>query len=163
MIKFKENINIVVILFVFCFLCACTPTNYNTNAAPVYYNVATAKTPNMEKGSNTKYIAVPVQGQLMHKPTKSGKKSARLVGPDAVVEANKKALRQANSGNYFNSIMTYDYMDGALYQIYSEPLKVTDVQFQTGERIISVAAGDTMRWQVSKTYSGGELIVKNIS
>jgi type IV secretion system protein VirB9 len=50
--------------------------------------------------------------------------------------------------------MTFNYVPGDLYQIYCAPLNVTDVMFQAGERVISVAAGDTLRWQVSKTYSG---------
>jgi len=106
----------------------------------------------------THYVPVPVPGQLM--PVKSalsqryGKALHRLVGKPAVKHANKKATRQPRSQGYINSIMTYDYMPGALYQIYCAPLCVTDLEFQAGEKIISVAAGDTLRWQVSRTYSG---------
>jgi len=50
--------------------------------------------------------------------------------------------------------MTFDYMPGALYQLYSAPLHVTDIQFQNNEHIVAVGAGDTLRWQVQKTYSG---------
>lgn len=78
----------------------------------------------------------------------------RLVGTAAVDVANSKALRKPKSSGYINSIMTFDYMPGALYQVYCAPLRVTDIQLQNNEHIISVGAGDTLRWQVSKTYSG---------
>lgn len=99
----------------------------------------------------TKYVPVPVPGQLM--PVKTSKHKA-LVGEAAIRAANKKAVRQPTSAEYINSIMTFNYMSGVLYQIYSAPLSVTDIQFQPGEHIVSVGAGDTLRWQVSKTFSG---------
>ena len=75
-------------------------------------------------------------------------------GAKAVDDANEHSIRKPKSLNYLNSIMTYRYDEGAIYQVYTAPLQVTDVQFQPGEHIISIAAGDTLRWQVSKTYSG---------
>ena len=77
-----------------------------------------------------------------------------VVGIVAVKAANKRALQRPRSSSYINSIMNFMYMPGALYKIYCAPLSVTDVQFQIGERIVSVAAGDTLRWEVSKTFSG---------
>lgn len=79
----------------------------------------------------------------------------KRVGVAAVNYANMHAIRQPSSNGYINSIMTFDFVDGALYQIYCAPMNVTDIEFQTGEHLISVAAGDTIRWQVSKTFSGG--------
>jgi len=78
----------------------------------------------------------------------------RLVGTQAIEVANKKATRQPNSREYLNSTMRFNYIDGELYQIYCAPLRVTDVQLQMGEHIVSIGAGDTVRWQVSKTFSG---------
>lgn len=102
-------------------------------------------------GQKIKYVPVPVAGQLMSLKRRCPK---RLVGVAAIRAANKKSIRQPNSGEYINSIMTFDYMPGALYQIYTAPLNVTDIQFQNNEHLVAVGAGDTMRWQVSKTYSG---------
>lgn len=78
----------------------------------------------------------------------------RLIGAKAIDAANRKALRQPNSKAYLNSIMTFSFVPGELYQIYCAPLRVTDVQLQMGEHIIAIGAGDTLRWQVSKTFSG---------
>lgn len=88
---------------------------------------------------------------VTHKQHHTGKK---LTGTTAVRYANHKAQRQPNSYGYSNSIMTYNFIPGALYQVYCAPFDVTDLQFGAGERITSIAAGDTLRWQVSKTYSG---------
>lgn len=79
-----------------------------------------------------------------------------LSGLKAVEAANRRAIRQPLYSRYINAIMTYAYMPGALYQIYCAPLNVTDLQFEANEHIISVAAGDTLRWQVSRTFSGAE-------
>lgn len=99
-----------------------------------------------------KLVPVPIPGQLMS--TKKHTHSPKLTGEAAIMAANKKAIRQPSSGEYINSIMNFDYMPGALYQIYCAPLSVTDIQFQNNEHVISAAAGDTLRWQVSKTFSG---------
>lgn len=97
------------------------------------------------------------------KPTKkirvkqlSKNRYQRKTGIAAVNAANRQALRRPKSNSYMNSIMNFTYMPGALYQVYCAPLNVTDLQFQLGEKIISVAAGDTFRWEVSKTFSGSE-------
>ncbi|MBN1684815.1 MAG: P-type conjugative transfer protein TrbG [Gammaproteobacteria bacterium] len=104
----------------------------------------------------TRYVPVPIPGQLMPKPQNEIKGPRQLTGVSAVSAANKKAQRNPRSSQYVNAIMNFDYMDGALYQIYCAPLCVTDIQFQASERIVSIAAGDTLRWQVSKTYSGDD-------
>lgn len=113
-------------------------------------NVSPSKTKTV-----TRYVPVAVPGQLVPLSPQINKHHAkRLSGIDAVNAANKKSMIQPASSDYINSITTYTYMPGALYQIYTAPLNVTDIEFETGEHIISVAAGDTLRWQVSRTFSG---------
>lgn len=96
----------------------------------------------------------PAVNPTMRVTSKDLRVNRALRGEAAIRSANQTATQQPNSNEYINAIMTFAYEPGALYQIYSAPLNITDVQFQTGEKIISVAAGDTLRWQVSKTYSG---------
>lgn len=140
----------IILSFGIClFLCACQNLNANKAADVAQYSLAVNAGNNMER---TKYVPIPMPGQLMS--TRQGKTSQRLVGEAAIEEANKKAMKQPNSGEYINSIMTFNYMSGALYQVYCAPLNVTDVQFQNNEHVVAVGAGDTARWQVSKTYSG---------
>ena len=145
--KFKISFLLIMSLV----LTACASTHKVTTA----YQPAMNTTP-ASKNIKIRYVPVPMPGQLMplKKVSKINKKAHKLVGVDAVRRANQKAKRMPNSSEYINSIMNFNYMQGALYQIYCAPLKITDIQFQKGENIISVAAGDTLRWQVSKTYSG---------
>lgn len=82
------------------------------------------------------------------------KSPATSAGITAVQKANKQALVLPNSDDVLNSTIIFPYQPGDLYQIYATPLNVTDIELQAGEKIISVAAGDTMRWQVSETSSG---------
>lgn len=77
-----------------------------------------------------------------------------LTGVAAVQQVNKRSIALPNSVDTLNSIIIFQYQAGDLYQIYTTPLNITDIALQAGEQIISVAAGDTSRWQVSKTVSG---------
>lgn len=140
-------------------LCACS-TQKNTAASNANYRLAVATTTssnvnrNAIKSYNSQSTVVPKgQGQMITINNSSGKKN--VIGEAAVNNANKKAVQNPSSNRYTNSTMTFDYIDGALYQIYTAPLRITDIQFQEGEVISSVGAGDTLRWQVSRTFSGG--------
>jgi type IV secretion system protein VirB9 len=155
--------NFTLILFLFSSLCACAANNDSqsqTSNANVNYNLAvnadTANKVHISNGNSSKSSA-PLPGQMMPLPSKKSSGRTNLSGEDAITAANQKASQIPTSSHYINSIMTFDYMPGALYQIYSAPLRVTDVQFQEGEHINSVGAGDTLRWQVSKTFSGAGL------
>lgn len=99
--------------------------------------------------------ATPAENPRMRLTRSELRANKTLQGEAAIRSANQTAMQQPNSNEYVNAIMTFAYEPGALYQIYSAPLNITDLQFQAGEKIVSVAAGDTLRWQVSKTYSGG--------
>jgi type IV secretion system protein VirB9 len=48
----------------------------------------------------------------------------------------------------------YTYVPGTLYQLYTAPAHITDIQLQPGETILAKAAGDTARWLVEDTSSG---------
>ena len=48
----------------------------------------------------------------------------------------------------------WPFTDGALYQVYAAVGRVTVVSLQPGEELVTVAAGDTVRWIVGDTSSG---------
>jgi type IV secretion system protein VirB9 len=73
-----------------------------------------------------------------------------------VAAANKAALREPSSAGYLGAVQVYPYGDGALYRLYAAPGRVTDIMLQAGETIVSVAAGDTVRWTVGETTSGSD-------
>ena len=55
---------------------------------------------------------------------------------------------------YINAIQVYPYTKGALYQLYAAVNQVTDIALEAGEKLVSVSAGDTVRWVVGDTSSG---------
>lgn len=114
----------------------------------------------------TQYIPVPVPGQLMPTPNQANAPATpTFKSPTAAVDyANKHATAVPdNASQFFNSMMTYDYMEGSLYTVYAAPMKITDIALAPGEKLISEAAGDTLRWQIAQTYSGsGDTLTQHI-
>ena len=101
-----------------------------------------------------KRSAVPMAVAIRHNapPARSRKPS------DVIREANRKATEGPTAAEYINAIMTYDYAPGALYQIYSAPEHLTDVQLQPGEHLVGKpATGDNIRWVLARgaSSSGG--------
>jgi len=133
-------------------LCACAAEQQNTGNTFVPAMAVTNSTGNTQQSSKQEMLSSHVTQLNLTKLSKTT--HHRLKGVAAINAANRKAKQEPNSNEYVNSTMIYDYMPGALYQIYCAPLNVTDIEFQPGEKVISVAAGDTLRWEVSKTFSG---------
>jgi type IV secretion system protein VirB9 len=97
--------------------------------------------------------AIPMPGQLQPLgPIRPAPKPVTRV--PAVELANRQSLQTPDSNGFINAMMVYDYMASALYQVYAAPQKVTDIEFEPGEELVSFAAGDTVRWLVDKTFSG---------
>ncbi|HBN9838372.1 P-type conjugative transfer protein TrbG [Pseudomonas aeruginosa] len=71
-----------------------------------------------------------------------------------VSRANQEARIAPTREGYINAIQVWPYTDGALYQVYASPGRVTLVSLQPGEELVTVAAGDTVRWIVGDTSSG---------
>lgn len=68
--------------------------------------------------------------------------------------ANRQAVREPVARGFVNSVQVYPFSEGALYRLIAAPERVTDIALQPGEAIVSVAAGDTVRWTVGDTTSG---------
>ncbi len=88
---------------------------------------------------------------------------------EAIDQANAASAVEPEAGSFINAIQIYPYTIGALYQVYTAPEQVTDIALQPGEELMSVSAGDTVRWVLGDTVSGsgdGEqvhILVKPIS
>jgi len=81
--------------------------------------------------------------------------AAKSKGPLARVEAaNSEAIREPLRSRYLNAVQVYAWVEGGLYQLYAAPGLVSDIALQPGEGLISVAAGDTLRWVIGDTTSG---------
>jgi len=74
----------------------------------------------------------------------------------ATEEANKNATRKANSKQFFNSSIVFNYEPNALYEIYVSPLRVTSVTLEMNEKLVSIVGGDDVRWVISETTSGAK-------
>ena len=71
-----------------------------------------------------------------------------------VARANAEARVPPSREGYINAIQVWPYADGALYQLYTSPGRVTVIALQEGEELVTVSAGDTVRWIVGDTASG---------
>lgn len=104
-------------------------------------------------------IPTPLQlpGQLQEVPT-SVPPTPESSDPQARVDAaNGDARVQPTRAGYFNAVQVYPFTEGALYQVYAAPGRVTDIALQPGEQLVGagpVAAGDTVRWIIGDTESG---------
>ncbi|MER9762990.1 P-type conjugative transfer protein TrbG [Mesorhizobium sp. M0138] len=95
---------------------------------------------------------LPLPGQLMPAPGKPA--SDKRSPEEQVADANKAATQQPTKFGYVNAVQVYPFADGALYQLYAAPERVTDISLQRGEKLTSVSAGDTVRWVIGDTVSG---------
>lgn len=96
---------------------------------------------------------LPLPGQLQ--PV--APPSARVESDDPstrVTKANREARVAPATDGFVNAIQIWPYAEGALYQVYARPGRVTDILLQAGEELVSVSAGDTARWVVGETTSG---------
>lgn len=77
-----------------------------------------------------------------------------------VARANAEARVAPSREGYVNAIQVWPYADGALYQVYTSPGRVTVITLQQGEELVTVSAGDTVRWIVGDTASGSGASVR---
>jgi hypothetical protein len=100
---------------------------------------------------------LPLFGRL--KPIPVAKNALpQAADPHVRVElANGAARVQPTRAGYINAIQVYRWSEGALYQLYAAPSRISDVALEPGERLVGtgpVAAGDTERWIIDNTESG---------
>ena len=95
-------------------------------------------------------------GQLMPLPTEEVD-AVEVVPEDPqaqITQANEEARVAPTREGYVNAVQVWPFADGALYQVYASPERVTVIALQPGEELVTVAAGDTVRWIVGDTSSG---------
>ncbi len=99
--------------------------------------------------------ALPLPGQLKFTPDLLPPPPRETRDPRrAVREADAAALVEPSRSAFVNAMQVWPYTPGALYQVYTSPERVTDIALQKGEQLISVSAGDTVRWVIGDTTSG---------
>lgn len=103
-------------------------------AAPRAAPVVVASTP----------VALPAKPRPRPKP-----QAYRTVG-----DANASARSYPTPSAYVNSALYYDYEPGRLYTVQTSPRFLTAITLRPGEKLISKAAGDTVRWVLGETVQG---------
>jgi type IV secretion system protein TrbG len=98
---------------------------------------------------------LPLPGQM--KPLHGGKQTVTHVytsPPETIRKGTEEARIEPSVDGYVNAIQVFPYTEGALYRVYAAPGQVSDIALQPGETLVSVSAGDTVRWIVGDTSSG---------
>ncbi len=159
----------VILLAAAMFLAGCATQGKPPPVISLDEPVAVAAQPLPDPPKLVEVVAVPeplaLPAQLKPLPDF---KEARPV-PDSTDEkvrvsrANEEARVAPTREGYVNAIQVWPYSDGALYQVYAAPGRVTVVSLQPGEELVTVAAGDTVRWIVGDTSSGsGDALRVNV-
>ena len=73
--------------------------------------------------------------------------------------AEVKATEVPRPTQMINAALHYEYEPGKIYTIHTAPAYLTAVELRAGERLISKAAGDTVRWEVGETSQGAGQVV----
>jgi type IV secretion system protein VirB9 len=76
---------------------------------------------------------------------------------ERVAHANAAARVQPTRAAYSKAEQVYQFEEGALFQVYAAPGRITDIALEEGEQLSGtgpVAAGDTTRWVIGNTESG---------
>jgi type IV secretion system protein TrbG len=97
---------------------------------------------------------LPLPGQLKPEPKQVEKTKDERSPKERIAGANLAARIEPAKEGYINAIQVYPYSKGALYQLYAAVNQVTDIALEAGEKLVSVSAGDTVRWVVGDTSSG---------
>ena len=97
----------------------------------------------------------PLPGRLPPPPAVGKPKASPL---QLAADANHKAAQAPDRSDYFNAIVQYAYEPGTLYQVYAQPMRITDIALEPGEKILGEpASGDVVRWilALGKSIEGG--------
>lgn len=151
-----------------------TPATSQTQPEAQPPTTATATLPPPPRSRDT--VMVPAQATLPPPPPPIYAEAARTAPPSQLIPLNRPApstsegayrapltaIRSANElsrqapapAGFINSAMFYDYMPGAIYELHTSPRFISTIALRPGEKLISKAAGDTVRWVMGETHQG---------
>lgn len=102
--------------------------------------------------------STPIPNPPERPAIRASARAAKMEDPLArVARANAAARVQPRLEGYANAAQVYAFSEGALYQVYATPGRVTDIMLQPQEKLAGagpVAAGDNTRWVIGDTHSG---------
>lgn len=103
---------------------------------------------------DTAVTAAPVPPPPAQPPQRMRPSRQEPRGLAAIRAANSDALAPSRGDAFLNGVQVFSYEPGRIYEIFTTPLRVTVITLRPGERIVSMVAGDTVRWQIAETTSG---------
>jgi P-type conjugative transfer protein TrbG len=132
-------------------LCACAPARQQrityARARPVVDDPAPPRVPAVAFSARALVPGMSGSPTRLRAPSESESADVGGASYDVIDRANRAAAQGPEEGAYFNAIQEYVYTPGTLYQLYTAPMRVTDVAMRPGERIIGQpASGDIVRW-----------------
>lgn len=95
---------------------------------------------------------LPLPGQLRRISTETS--DVKTSPTEAIRRGVAEARIEPSEDGYVNAVQVFPYSEGALYRLYCAPGQISDIALQPGEELVSVSAGDTVRWVVGDTRSG---------
>lgn len=98
-------------------------------------------------------LTPPPPSQLRQLPQTRAPASG-VIGVQAIQAANSGARQRSTPAGFINAVQYFDYMPGALYEVYTAPGYVTTISLQPDEKLITYAAGDTVRWVIGDVTGG---------
>ena len=106
--------------------------------------------------TTTTSVAPVAKAPAVRRPyRRSAPRTYARPGPLRTVQsANSSARDYPTSGAYINSALYYDFEPGRLYTVHASPHFLTAITLRPGEKLISKAAGDTIRWVLGETVQG---------
>jgi type IV secretion system protein TrbG len=110
-------------------------------------NVVTADD---DDGDAPERAPTPSESGAALRPTERAPVQRRPSTPSAVIaQANASASQAPDADGYLNAVMSYTYVPGAIFRVYTAPNNVTDLILEPGEQLMGEpAAGDTLRWRL---------------
>ncbi len=90
----------------------------------------------------------------LHRRHVSRRRRATPGSLHTVQVANSTSRSAPTPGAYINAALYYDFEPGRLYTVNTSPRFLTAITLRPGEKLISKAAGDTVRWVLGETVQG---------
>lgn len=127
---------------------ACASATQAQQSLPPQVPVQPAPAPTISAAAPVKVAPPTPKRRPVHRRAKP---SPVLRG---VAGATRAATLEPRVDSFINAVQIYPWSEGAVYQVYTAPERVTDIALQPGEVLGAVAAGDTVRWVIGDTASG---------
>ena len=104
--------------------------------------------------ASTDALAARLLAEATSLSASTGRRSSAASPGARVQAARRAALREPEREHFLGAVQVYPWTDGTIYRLYTAPERVSDIALQPGETLVSVAAGDTVRWVIGDTTSG---------